>query len=144
MLELQHLSFRVEDEGRPKGILRDVSLSIPDRELVVVTGPNGGGKSTLARLIAGVGDIRTGSCPHGQCPCLPAARPLQGSAGPGSAPDRRGQAAWRGRGLRISLRRGPLREGLYRTGGKRLSVRRRAQAHRDRHGPGPGREALHL
>ena len=54
MLELQHLSFRVEDEGRPKGILRDVSLSIPDRELVVVTGPNGGGKSTLARLIAGV------------------------------------------------------------------------------------------
>ena len=54
MLELQHLSFRVEDEGRPKGILRDVSLTIPDRELVVVTGPNGGGKSTLARLIAGV------------------------------------------------------------------------------------------
>ena len=54
MLELQHLSFRVEDEGRPKGILRDVSLTIPDRELVVVTGPNGGCKSTLARLIAGV------------------------------------------------------------------------------------------
>ena len=54
MLELQHLSFQVSDEGQEKGILRDVSLTIPDRELVVVTGPNGGGKSTLARLIAGV------------------------------------------------------------------------------------------
>ena len=54
MLELQNLSFQVSDEGRDKGILRDVSLTIPDRELVVVTGPNGGGKSTLARLIAGV------------------------------------------------------------------------------------------
>ena len=54
MLEIEHLSFQVSDEGRDKGILRDVSLRIPDRELVVVTGPNGGGKSTLARLIAGV------------------------------------------------------------------------------------------
>jgi len=51
---LQHLSFQVQDEGRDKEILRDVSLRIPDRELVVVTGPNGGGKSTLARLIAGI------------------------------------------------------------------------------------------
>ncbi len=54
MLELQHLSFQVQDEGRDKEIVRDVTLRIPDRELVVVTGPNGGGKSTLARLIAGI------------------------------------------------------------------------------------------
>lgn len=54
MLELTNLSFQVSDAGREKGILRNVSLSIPDGELVVVTGPNGGGKSTLARLIAGV------------------------------------------------------------------------------------------
>ena len=54
MLELTNLSFQVSDAGREKGILRGVSLSIPDGELVVVTGPNGGGKSTLARLIAGV------------------------------------------------------------------------------------------
>ena len=54
MLELKNLSFQVSDEGQDKGILRDLSLTIPDRELVVITGPNGGGKSTLARLIAGV------------------------------------------------------------------------------------------
>jgi Fe-S cluster assembly ATP-binding protein len=54
MLELTNLSFQVSDEGREKCILLNVSLSIPDGELVVVTGPNGGGKSTLARLIAGV------------------------------------------------------------------------------------------
>ena len=54
MLELTNLSFQVHDEGRDKGILRGVTLTIPDREMVVVTGPNGGGKSTLARLIAGI------------------------------------------------------------------------------------------
>ena len=54
MLEITDLSFRVSEEGQQKGILRGVSLTIPDGELVVVTGPNGGGKSTLARLIAGV------------------------------------------------------------------------------------------
>ena len=36
------------------GIIRDVSFTIPDNKFVVVTGPNGGGKSTLARLIAGI------------------------------------------------------------------------------------------
>ena len=54
MLELQHLSFQVNDQVGEKEIVRDVNLVIPDRELVVVTGPNGGGKSTLARLIAGI------------------------------------------------------------------------------------------
>ncbi|MBQ4424945.1 MAG: ATP-binding cassette domain-containing protein [Lachnospiraceae bacterium] len=54
MLELQHISFQVEDEGSDKEIIRDVSLSVPDGKLVVITGPNGGGKSTLARLIAGI------------------------------------------------------------------------------------------
>lgn len=54
MLELKHVSFRVENErGEEKGILRDVSLKISDR-FVAVTGPNGGGKSTLAKVIAGI------------------------------------------------------------------------------------------
>ncbi len=54
MLECRELSFGVEAEGQEKEIVRDVSFSLPDGKLSVITGPNGGGKSTLARLIAGI------------------------------------------------------------------------------------------
>ena len=54
MLELKNISFKVDSEGKDKEIISDVSLVIPDEKLVVITGPNGGGKSTLARLIAGI------------------------------------------------------------------------------------------
>lgn len=54
MLELQNLSFSVTEDNRPKQILNGISLTIPDEKLVVLTGPNGGGKSTLAKLIAGI------------------------------------------------------------------------------------------
>ena len=53
MLELRNVSFQVDAEGAEKEIVRDISLKVPERKLIVVTGPNGGGKSTLARLIAG-------------------------------------------------------------------------------------------
>ena len=52
MLELQHISYDVEQDGDHKDILRDISLTINER-FVAITGPNGGGKSTLAKLIAG-------------------------------------------------------------------------------------------
>ena len=54
MLELQHISFEVPENDASHEILRDVSLTVPDGQLVVITGPNGGGKSTLARLIMGI------------------------------------------------------------------------------------------
>ena len=54
MLDIRHLSFQVDDEGQDKEIIRDISLTVPDGSLVAITGPNGGGKSTLARLIAGI------------------------------------------------------------------------------------------
>ena len=54
MLELKNISFGVDADGQYKEIIKDVSLTIPDDEFLVVTGPNGGGKSTLARLIAGI------------------------------------------------------------------------------------------
>ena len=41
MLELKNISFQVDSEGKDKEIIRDVSLTIPDRKLAVVTGPNG-------------------------------------------------------------------------------------------------------
>lgn len=54
MLELKHISFKAEDGGATKEILRDVSLTIEDDSFVVITGPNGGGKSTLAKVIMGI------------------------------------------------------------------------------------------
>ena len=53
MLELQHISYNVEQDGDNKGILRDIDLTIHER-FVAITGPNGGGKSTLAKVIAGI------------------------------------------------------------------------------------------
>ncbi len=50
MLELKHIHFEVEDG---KEILQDVNLAIDDH-VVAITGPNGGGKSTLAKVIAGI------------------------------------------------------------------------------------------
>jgi len=54
MLELKHISYRVSDPEGETDILRDVSLTIPDHRLVVFTGPNGGGKTTLAKIIMGL------------------------------------------------------------------------------------------
>ena len=53
MLELQHISYDVEQDGDNKGILRDINLTINER-FVAITGPNGGGKSTMAKIIAGI------------------------------------------------------------------------------------------
>ena len=54
MLEIRNISFTVDDERDDKEIISDISLEIPDGKLVAITGPNGGGKSTLARLIMGI------------------------------------------------------------------------------------------
>lgn len=54
MLKIQDLSFGVNSDDGQKEILRNINLEIPDGKLIVITGPNGGGKSTLAKLIAGI------------------------------------------------------------------------------------------
>ena len=54
MLELKHISYTVREDGNELGILNDISLTIDDHKLVVFTGPNGGGKTTLAKIIMGL------------------------------------------------------------------------------------------
>lgn len=54
MLELKNISFNVSDEKGEKDIITDVSLTVEDGKFLVITGPNGGGKSTLAKLIMGI------------------------------------------------------------------------------------------
>lgn len=54
MLEIKDLTFRVDTEDGRQGIVNNISLTVPDGKLLVITGPNGGGKSTLARLIMGI------------------------------------------------------------------------------------------
>ena len=54
MLELKNLTLTVNSETGPMDILKDVSLTIEDKKFIVVTGPNGGGKTTLAKTIMGL------------------------------------------------------------------------------------------
>ena len=51
ILKAEHLAWDLPDGV---GIIKDISFSIESGKLVVVTGPNGGGKTTLAKLIAGI------------------------------------------------------------------------------------------
>ena len=53
MLELKNISFTAVSENGSKEIIKDVSFTADER-FVAITGPNGGGKSTIARIIAGV------------------------------------------------------------------------------------------
>ncbi len=55
MLELQNLSFQVSgDTDSQKEIIKNISLTFEDHTFIAITGPNGGGKSTLAKLIMGI------------------------------------------------------------------------------------------
>lgn len=54
MLELKNISFEVEGERSKKEIIKNLNLKIDENKFVVITGPNGGGKSTLAKIIAGI------------------------------------------------------------------------------------------
>ncbi len=57
MLEIKNLCFQPEGERQ---ILKDINLEIPDGKLVCLTGPNGGGKTTIAKMIAGVEKASSG------------------------------------------------------------------------------------
>ena len=60
MLELKSISYSVQESTGELGILKDISLTIDDHRLVVFTGPNGGGKTTLAKIIMGLATPTSG------------------------------------------------------------------------------------
>lgn len=59
MLELKNVSYEVDTEGGTKEILKNINLTIDDG-FVAITGPNGGGKSTLAKIIVGIYEATDG------------------------------------------------------------------------------------
>lgn len=58
MLELQNIKWKVSDGTE---IIKNINVEIPTGKLVVITGPNGGGKTSLAKLIAGLEKPTSGS-----------------------------------------------------------------------------------
>ena len=60
MLELKNICYSVETPEGTNHIINDISLSIPTGKLVVFTGPNGGGKTTLAKIIMGLVEPTSG------------------------------------------------------------------------------------
>ncbi len=61
MLELKNICFSVNENGAEQKIIDNISLTIPNGRLVVFTGPNGGGKTTLAKIIMGLVTPTSGS-----------------------------------------------------------------------------------
>ena len=60
MLELQNVTYTVTENNIEKNIIDHMDLVISDGKFVVITGPNGGGKSTLAKTIMGINHISSG------------------------------------------------------------------------------------
>ena len=156
MLELRHVGFETDDN---KEILRDVSLTVQDR-FVAITGPNGGGKSTLAKVIAGIYQPTSGQILLDGVDITHMSITDRANLGLSYA----FQQPVRFKGLRVkdllSLAAGKntsvneacsylsevglcARDYVDREA-KRQPVRRRAEAHRDRHGAGPRHQAVHL
>lgn len=61
MLEVKNISFEVAQNDGTTQIIKDLSFTVPTGRLTVITGPNGGGKSTLAKLIMGLEKATSGS-----------------------------------------------------------------------------------
>lgn len=60
MLEVKNLTFRVNENGIERNIVHDISFTVENGEMLVITGPNGGGKSTLAKVLMGIEEATSG------------------------------------------------------------------------------------
>lgn len=54
MLEVAGLTFTINENGAKRRIVNNVSFSLESGEMLIITGPNGGGKSTLAKVLIGI------------------------------------------------------------------------------------------
>lgn len=61
MLEVKNLVFHPVDNGVEKSIIEGISFTVKDGEMLVITGPNGGGKSTMAKLLMGIEPLDEGT-----------------------------------------------------------------------------------
>ncbi len=61
MLQLKSISFHADSTDGKTEIIRNISLNLDKNKFIVITGPNGGGKSTLAKMIAGIVPATDGS-----------------------------------------------------------------------------------
>lgn len=60
MLEVKNLTFKVNENGIERNIVYDISFEVADGEMIVITGPNGGGKSSLAKVLMGIEEADSG------------------------------------------------------------------------------------
>ena len=60
MLEVKNLTFKVNENGIERNIVHDISFTVENGEMLVITGPNGGGKSTLAKVLMGIEEATAG------------------------------------------------------------------------------------
>lgn len=60
MLEVRNLTYEVMENGEKITIVKNINFTVQDGEMLVITGPNGGGKSTVAKLLMGVLDATDG------------------------------------------------------------------------------------
>jgi putative ABC transport system ATP-binding protein len=61
MIAIQHLTMRLPAAGHEVTILEDITLDIPEKQMVAIVGPSGSGKSTLLGLVAGLDRPTSGS-----------------------------------------------------------------------------------
>ena len=61
MMEVKNLTFKVNENGVERSIVKDISFTVENGEMLVITGPNGGGKSTLAKVLMGIEQADAGS-----------------------------------------------------------------------------------
>lgn len=61
MLNIQNLQYTVAQDGKETDILHGINLTVEDGSFLVITGPNGGGKTTLAKCLMGLVEPTGGS-----------------------------------------------------------------------------------